>query len=89
MLPSSGEGMEQQVHLLVANIEKALRRNATPAVFVEEVVKKFPSTTVGVLKFAPLDTIFEKLAEETPDDWEVNTIKGQMFIKDLFTALKK
>jgi len=83
------EGIQDQVKLLVANIEKALRKGETPAVFFIDVVKKFPITTVSLLKVAPLATIYETLGDAAPMDWELNSIKGQHFIRDLLALAKK
>ena len=85
--PSDGMPITDSIPLLVQNIDLAIQREYPAQRIYDEVVAKFPTEVLTVLRLASVDQMIEILEQRAPGSWIVNSLVGTKRIEELHAIL--
>ncbi|NBT35646.1 MAG: hypothetical protein EBT03_08945, partial [Betaproteobacteria bacterium] len=85
--PSEGMEIEQQLEVLVKSIDLALQRDLSADQIVATVLSKFPKPTLDLLTQVDADTVVNLLEARAPSDWRINSLSGQMRVREVHAKL--
>lgn len=85
--PTGDMAVGDAIPLLVQNIDFAIQKDYSAQRIYDEVVKKFPSEVLTILKLASADQMIEILEQRAPPTWIVNSLVGSQRIEELHELL--
>lgn len=87
MFPTDDTPIEAALEMLVKDIDLALQRDLDVNGVRTEVVAKFPKHIVGLLSNTDPDTLISVLESRAPGTWRINSLDGQMKVRELHALL--
>jgi len=83
VVPASGTDIEEAVRLLVSNIDLAMQQGYPPERIYEEIVRKFPSEVLALLKKVDVATCVNVISQQAPETWVIASPKGVQVVERL------
>jgi hypothetical protein len=85
--PPESMEIEQQLEVLVKSIDLAIQRDFSGDEIVSTVLSRFPKATIDLLKQVDADTVVGLLEARAPGDWRINSLAGQMRVREVHAKL--
>ena len=85
--PPEGMEIEQQLEILVKSIDLALQRDLSADEILSSVLSRFPKPTIDLLTQVDDDTVVNLLEARAPGDWRINSLSGQMRVREVHAKL--